>query len=212
VVQIVEGIWSAPTFTLQGAHFQVAGGGERVTLHQVAQYADVSNMAGTPLAGSAFTPEDVRRKYAVLRRECEAVGRPYESILRTYLHLPVILGETREAVEAKVATMPPPLLALFQPSLLAVTVDEAIAHYHGLAAAGVQYFMATLWGHDLETLRLLAERVIPAVNGAVASVAAAKPRYEDASAPDVAPAPSAITAGAAVQQASAKRRWWPRGR
>ncbi len=228
VVQIVQGLWSAPTFSLQGAHFQVAGasaapgplqqphvplliagGGERVTLRQVAQYADVSNMVASPLAGSAFTPEDVRRKYAILHRECEAVGRPYESILRTYLDLPVILGETREAVDAKVATMPPPLRALFQTSLLAVTVDEAIAHYQGLVAAGVQYFMATLWGHDLETLRLLAERVIPAVNGAGATAA---PSYEGASAPAVPSAPSATTAGASAQRASANRRWWPWGR
>jgi hypothetical protein len=32
-----------------------------------------------------------------------------------------------------------------------------------LAAAGVQYFIPCLWGYDLETMRLLAEQVIPEV-------------------------------------------------
>src|SRR5258706_6797455 len=105
--------------------------------------------------------------------------------------------------------MPPPLRALFQTSLLAVTVDEAIAHYQGLVAAGVQYFMATLWGHDLETLRLLAERVIPAVNGAGATTA---PSYEGASPPAVPSAPSATTAGGPGPPGCAHPRLWACGR
>jgi alkanesulfonate monooxygenase SsuD/methylene tetrahydromethanopterin reductase-like flavin-dependent oxidoreductase (luciferase family) len=61
-VQIVRGLWSGRPFTFNGAHFGVhdavlpagpvqqpyvplliAGGGERVTLRQVAEYADMSN-------------------------------------------------------------------------------------------------------------------------------------------------------------------------
>ena len=222
-VQIVEGLWREPTFTFQGRHFQVAGasaapgpmqqphvplmiagGGERVTLRQVAQYADVSNMAASALAGNAFTLDDVRRKYAVLRNHCEAVGRPYDSILRTYLNLPVILADTHAAAEAKVATMPPPLRELFQTSLLAATPAEAIDHYRSLVEAGVQYFMASLWGQDLETLHLLAEKVIPAVNEAVAT---AEPQPDPASSSPV----PATAAEPTAQPASAKRRWlWRR--
>src|SRR5258706_12374907 len=105
--------------------------------------------------------------------------------------------------------MPPPLRALFQTSLLAVTVDEAIAHYQGLVAAGVQYFMATLWGHDLETLRLLAERVIPAVNRAGATAA---PGYEGAPAPAVPSPPIPTTAGASAPPAPPTRPLAARGR
>jgi alkanesulfonate monooxygenase SsuD/methylene tetrahydromethanopterin reductase-like flavin-dependent oxidoreductase (luciferase family) len=182
VIQIIHGLWGEQPFTFRGTQFQVegataapgpmqqphvplmiAGGGERVTLRQVAQYGDVTNFAASPLAGDAHTPDDVRRKYDALRQHCEAIGRPYDSILRSYLNLPVILAETQEAAEAKVATMPPPLLELFRPSMLATTPDKAIAHYRGLVAAGVQYFMCSHWGQDIETLRLLAERVRPAV-------------------------------------------------
>lgn len=225
-VQIVEGLWREPTFTFQGKHFQVtgasaapgpmqqphvplmiAGGGERVTLRQVAQYADVSNMAASALAGNAFTLEDVRRKYAVLRQQCEAVGRPYDSILRTYLNLPVILADTHSAVEAKVATMPPSLRELFDTSLLAATPGEAIDHYRSLVAAGVQYFMASLWGQDLETLHLLAEQVIPAVNDAVATASPGLDR--NSLSPVFATGAPATVAEPSVQPASTNRRRWP---
>jgi alkanesulfonate monooxygenase SsuD/methylene tetrahydromethanopterin reductase-like flavin-dependent oxidoreductase (luciferase family) len=138
----------------------IAGGGERVTLRQVAQYADVSNFAPHPAAGSAYTSDDVRRKYDALRRHCDDMGRPYESILRTYLHFPVILAETPAAVQAKLAMVPSDAR---EPSLLAATPSEAIAHYRDLAAAGVQYFIAATWGHDAETLRLLGQQVRPEI-------------------------------------------------
>ncbi len=184
-VQIVQGVWGAQPFTFQGAHFQVAGvrvapgpmqqphvplmiagGGERVTLRQVAQYGDVSNFAAHADAGSAFTLDDVRRKYEVLRRHCDAVGRPYESILRTYLDIPVVVAKTRAAVQAKLDTIPPPVRTRFQTSTLAATPDEAVAHFRDLAAAGVQYFVVALAGHDVETVRLLGQEVLPRVAGA----------------------------------------------
>jgi alkanesulfonate monooxygenase SsuD/methylene tetrahydromethanopterin reductase-like flavin-dependent oxidoreductase (luciferase family) len=186
-IQIIEGLWRNPTFTFHGRQFHVdgasaapgpqqahvplmiAGGGERVTLRQVAQYGDVANMAASALAGNAFTLDDVRRKYDALKRHCEAVGRPYDAILRSYLNLTTILAPTHAQAEAKANTMPPPLRELFRTSTLIATPDEAIEHYRRLIAAGAQYFMTSLWGHDLETLRLLAEKVIPALNDADAT-------------------------------------------
>jgi alkanesulfonate monooxygenase SsuD/methylene tetrahydromethanopterin reductase-like flavin-dependent oxidoreductase (luciferase family) len=52
----------------------IAGGGERVTLRQVARYADASNFGPNSGAGNAWTPEDVRRKYAVLDDRCARAG------------------------------------------------------------------------------------------------------------------------------------------
>jgi len=110
-----------------------------------------------------------RRKYDALRRHCEAIGRPYDAILRSFLNLTTILAPTHAQAEAKAETMPPPLRELFRTSTLIATPDAAIEHYRGLIAAGAQYFMTSLWGHDLETLHLLAERVIPALNDVNAS-------------------------------------------
>src|SRR5262249_17478754 len=138
----------------------IAGGGERVTLRQVAQYGDACNIGAHAWGGGAFTADDVRRKFDVLRQHCEAVGRPYEAILRTYLNIPVVLGKTRAAVQAKLDAIPAPVRAHFQTSLLAATPEEANAHFRGLVAAGVQYFVVAVWGHDVESVRLLGEQVL----------------------------------------------------
>ncbi len=55
----------------------VGGGGERKTLRLVAQYADATNVFGSP--------EAIAHKYEVLRRHCDAVGRPYDEIERSTL-------------------------------------------------------------------------------------------------------------------------------
>lgn len=179
-VQILEGVWGQQPFTFQGTQFQVAGvrvapgpmqhphvplmicgGGEKVTLRQVAQYGDVANFGAHAWTGSAFTLDDVRRKYDVLRRHCETFGRPYESILRTYLDIPVVLAKTPAAVQAKLESVPLGVRTHFQTSTLAATPDEAVTHFRDLAAAGVQYFVVALYGHDIETVRLLGQEVLP---------------------------------------------------
>jgi F420-dependent oxidoreductase-like protein len=55
----------------------VGGGGERKTLRLVAQYADACNVFGGPVA--------IHRKYEILRRHCEEIGRDPAEIERTTL-------------------------------------------------------------------------------------------------------------------------------
>jgi F420-dependent oxidoreductase-like protein len=55
----------------------IGGGGERKTLRLVAQYGDASNVFGGP--------EKIHHKWDVLRRHCEAVGRPFDEIERSTL-------------------------------------------------------------------------------------------------------------------------------
>ncbi len=62
----------------------IAGGGERVTLRQVAQYADMANFGAHAHVGGAFTGADIARKLAALRDHCVALDRPYDSILRSH--------------------------------------------------------------------------------------------------------------------------------
>ena len=182
-LQVLGGLLDgAPAVTHESPHVRVAnatllgasvpqpripillgGGGERVTLRQVAQYADVSNLSESQHAGTARTTEDVARKYAVLKDHCDALGRPYESILRTHMTLFLILAETPAAVEAKRAEVAPMLSDLLGDSIIAMTPDEAIAYYRRLVEAGVQYFIPAVSGNDEETLHLLAQEVVPAV-------------------------------------------------
>jgi F420-dependent oxidoreductase-like protein len=55
----------------------VGGGGERKTLRLVAKYADATNVFGGP--------EGIHRKYEILRRHCEEVGRDFDEIERSTL-------------------------------------------------------------------------------------------------------------------------------
>ncbi len=179
-VQIVRGLWGAAPFTFHGQHFQVeaalvrptpqqpsvpvliAGGGERVTLRQVAQYADMANFGPHAWVGSAVTIADVERKCLVLRQHCERLGRPYGAILRSHYAF-VLLAKTRTELEAKLAAIPKETLDFWGTILIAGTPDEVSAYYRSLVAAGMQYFVAVLQGDVHETLELLGTRVMPEV-------------------------------------------------
>jgi alkanesulfonate monooxygenase SsuD/methylene tetrahydromethanopterin reductase-like flavin-dependent oxidoreductase (luciferase family) len=179
-MQIVEGLWGSTAFTYTGKYFQVseanvrpgpmqqshvpiliAGGGERVTLRQVAQFADVANFGPDRRVGGAFTPDDIVRKYTVLRQHCEMLGRDYDSILRSYSATPVLLAETQARLMAKLETIPAHIRQGYASSTVAGTPDEACSYYQALAKAGVRYFMVGIYGNDLETMRLLARCVVP---------------------------------------------------
>jgi alkanesulfonate monooxygenase SsuD/methylene tetrahydromethanopterin reductase-like flavin-dependent oxidoreductase (luciferase family) len=139
----------------------VGGGGERTTLHHVARYADASSLGAGAWGGGAASDADVRHKYNVLRAHCAAIGRPYESVLRTFHFVPVLLADNPAAVAAKRERVPPELLASADSASLIGTPEQAVARLKLLVAAGCQYF--TLAVLDADTLRLLAERVVPAV-------------------------------------------------
>jgi alkanesulfonate monooxygenase SsuD/methylene tetrahydromethanopterin reductase-like flavin-dependent oxidoreductase (luciferase family) len=180
-IQIVQGLWNEPSFTYKGNYFQarnafiapgpiqqpyvpvlIAGGGEQVTLRQVAQYADMSNFAAHSWTGSAFSLEDITRKYRALRAHCEATGRPYDAILRSYSTV-ALLARTPSAVEVKKAADPLGIRDFLLSSTVAGTPSEVIPYYQALVDCGVQYFMVGVYSQDRETLSLLAEEVIPAL-------------------------------------------------
>jgi alkanesulfonate monooxygenase SsuD/methylene tetrahydromethanopterin reductase-like flavin-dependent oxidoreductase (luciferase family) len=127
----------------------------------VARYADASSLGAGAWGGGAASDEDVRRKYNVLREHCAAVGRPYASVLRTFHVVPVLLADSVTALEAKRERVPRELLALAGPAALVGTPEQAVERLRPLVAAGCQYF--TLAVLEPDTLRLLAERVVPAV-------------------------------------------------
>jgi alkanesulfonate monooxygenase SsuD/methylene tetrahydromethanopterin reductase-like flavin-dependent oxidoreductase (luciferase family) len=142
----------------------VAGGGERTTLRFVAQYADACNLGAAAWAGHAYTPEDARRKLAILGRHCEALGRSANAVLRTAL-LTTLLAESRTAAQAKLALIPPQRLAFLERLVVAGTPEDAIQRVRTLLEVGFQYVMFFLPAADWESLELLARRVLPSVAG-----------------------------------------------
>ena len=96
-LQIAERMWSGDATPFHGRHYRlerplaspaplagarlpilIGGTGERRTLPLVARYADACNVFDIPDGG-----QTVRHKLDVLRRACEAAGRPYDAIEKT---------------------------------------------------------------------------------------------------------------------------------
>lgn len=178
-VQVVRGLYSGEPLTFEGSVYQltnaklqslpvqrpsvpimIAGGGEKVTLRQVAEYGEVCNFGPYPWTGGAYDPADVTRKYAALRSHCEAVGRPYDEILRSYFTQLTVAPTTQGALDKRAAM---PMIEEFRSGVVAGSPEEIIAHYQGLVDLGVQYFIAWTHSDDHETLRLLAREVVPAL-------------------------------------------------
>jgi F420-dependent oxidoreductase-like protein len=148
-VQVIQSMWTEKEATFEGRYYRVqgainqpkgaqapripmmiAGGGEKVTLRLVAEYADACNMLESP-AGLAH-------KYAVLRKHCDDIGRDYDGIRRTATTV-CIIRDTDEEARASV----PPGLEFAYPGDVGSyglvgtveTVRERIAAY---AEVGVQ--------------------------------------------------------------------------
>jgi alkanesulfonate monooxygenase SsuD/methylene tetrahydromethanopterin reductase-like flavin-dependent oxidoreductase (luciferase family) len=200
-IEFLRGVWSEARMTMHGSYVHaedaalasrpvqqpyvpllIGGGGERVTLRQVAQYADMCNFGPTAGMGSAWGVAEVRRKLAALEQHCADLGRPYEAVLRSHVSSPTIAA-TEEAVEAKLATRADratmteddrepgrprqftthyryPTVEHFTYKVTAGTPAQMVAYYRDLIDAGMQYFIVGC-GQDAEVLRVLAEEVIP---------------------------------------------------
>jgi hypothetical protein len=66
-----------------------------------------------------------------------------------------------------IAIDPPPQLPDdLRASLIACTPSDLIHRYRSLMALGMQYFIALVYGNDLETIRLLSREVIPVLKQA----------------------------------------------
>jgi alkanesulfonate monooxygenase SsuD/methylene tetrahydromethanopterin reductase-like flavin-dependent oxidoreductase (luciferase family) len=183
-IRIVRGLWTGEPFTFSGSYFNVqaatlpagpvqqpyvpvliAGGGERVTLRQVAEYADVSNFGENVHTGGARTLDDTRRKLEALRRHCAAAGRPYAAILKSHIGLPVVVGTSTAALEAKLearfGTLAADRAAFHRASIVSGTPADLVGYYRGLIGLGVRYFIAAMYSDDVESRELLARQVMP---------------------------------------------------
>jgi F420-dependent oxidoreductase-like protein len=172
-VQVILSLWTAEESTFEGEHYRlngainqpkgvqtphvplmIAGGGEKVTLRLVAQYADACNMLESPAR--------LEHKYAVLAKHCAEIGRDHDDIHRTATTVCVI-RETDE--KARAAVRPGSEFAypgdLGSYGLIGTigTVRDRIAAYE---AAGVQELIIGFEDPtDVELIRRFAAEFMP---------------------------------------------------
>ncbi|MFG1644390.1 LLM class F420-dependent oxidoreductase [Amycolatopsis sp. NPDC049252] len=171
-LRIITALWTGNPVTFEGRYYgtdgavnqptgvqrphppvMIAGGGEKVTLRLVARYGDLCNVQESP--------GEVRRKYGILARHCEEVGRDYSTITKTSTSYCIIAGTDEEARAAI-----PPWAPLVFPGELAEygligTVDTIRERLEGYREAGVDELIVGF--HDAldpGTLRTFAREFI----------------------------------------------------
>lgn len=110
----------------------IGGGGEKLTLRVVAKYADLWNIPGRDL-------DTYTRKLDILRQHCVAVGRDYDSIVKTYSAECVAVAATEEKAKEIAAKSP-----YSSSYAIAGTPDQVAAQLQKFVDAGVTYLIVRL--------------------------------------------------------------------
>jgi F420-dependent oxidoreductase-like protein len=166
-VRLILAMWTDQRTTFRGKYFHaenailepkpvqkphppvmIAGGGEQLTLRVVARLGDACNLFGSPA--------EVGRKFAILRRHCEAEQRNYMAIEKTSL-VSLVLAPDEATLAAKRSRLavPDPFRGF------AGTVSDVIDLVGMYRDAGVQLLISSAFKNDMETHELLASDVIP---------------------------------------------------
>jgi alkanesulfonate monooxygenase SsuD/methylene tetrahydromethanopterin reductase-like flavin-dependent oxidoreductase (luciferase family) len=139
----------------------IGGGGEKKTLHIVAQHADMWNVFGTP--------EEVAHKDAVLRFHCGDVGRDQAEIERT-IGCEVTIRSTRPEAERAWLDLlernrTPMSRVEGDPSIWTGTPEQVAETMLGYVRIGFETFIVELPApYDAETMESLAMVVRPMVD------------------------------------------------
>src|SRR5947209_1024561 len=167
-IQVILAMWTQDEATFEGQYYHVrgainspkgvqkphiplliGGGGEKVTLKLVAQYADACNIGGDIAT--------IKHKLAVLKQHCDELGRDYNSIRRTTLIDDCAIAETEADVLAKLTPDQRADLDELRQSALIGTpsmIRERLAQYEeaGVQEIIVRFVDAT----QLDSIRLFA--------------------------------------------------------
>ncbi len=172
-VEIVKAMWTEPEVSYKGAHYVldraqcdpkplqsphppiwIGGGGEQLTLRVVARHATHSNFGGKP--------DEWSHKAEVLKGHCSAVGRDYDEIAKTWSP-EAFTRETEAEVTAAGSRSfwGEPVESWTAGNLVGTPeqVAERIQAYVDLGCTGFVPWCSDY--PDTETMRLLAEKVMP---------------------------------------------------
>ncbi len=172
-VEIVKLMWSEPDASYEGRFFTVkgaqcdpkplqqphppiwiGGGGEQLTLRVVARLATHSNFGGKP--------HEFAHKCEVLKGHCDAVGRDYDEIVKTWSPEVFIRESEQEIVDGGTRSFWGEPFESWRDGNLVGTpeqVVEKLRTYADLGCGGVVPWCSDY--PETESLRLFAEQVMP---------------------------------------------------
>ena len=129
----------------------IGGGGEKLTLRVAAELADWWN-----LSGGSF--DRYSRKLEVLRGHCDAVGRDYDSIVKSWSCECVAVADTREEADRMARRSP-----FYEPDgMFCGTPDDVAEQLRPWIDAGVTHLQLRFADFpSTGSLRLFAREVIP---------------------------------------------------
>lgn len=166
-VQIIRKMWTESPANFTGKHYQInnayceprpnpmppiliGGGGEKRTLRVVAEQADWWNLTGTP--------EEYNHKLGILRSHCDAVGRDYDTIVKTWFGEGIMIAENETDAKRMMENTP---YGITFPSTI-YTPDQIAEHLQQYVALGVQHFIFRFTDFpNTDGIELFAEQVIP---------------------------------------------------
>ena len=171
-VEIILAMWTEPEATFEGTYYQVrgainqpkgvqqphiplliGGGGEKVTLRLVAQYANACNIGGDI--------PTIKHKLAVLKQHCEALGRDYETIKRTTLIDDCVIAETEADVLAKLTPQQRDNLEELHKTWLIGTPEQIRQRLADYEEAGIQELVVRFVdAAQIEPIRLFARECL----------------------------------------------------
>lgn len=166
VIQICQKLWTESPATFEGKYYQiedaycspkpnpmppllVGGGGEQLTLRVVAKYADIWN-----IPGGSF--DNYKHKLNVLRGHCEAVGRDYDEIVKSWSCESIALAPTQAEAEALGAATP------YQNAPIVGDPERVAEQLQAFLDIGVSYLIVRLVDFPkLDGLQLFVNEVMP---------------------------------------------------
>ncbi len=165
-VQIIRKLWTEAPTSFEGQHYRlkdayaeprpnpappllIGGGGEQLTLRVVAKYADWWNLSG----GSY---ETYAHKLQALRRHCEAVGRSYDEIVKSWSANSVAVATTEAEAQRITAASP------YTEDPILGTPDQVAEQLQAFVDLGVTYFIVRLLDFpSLVGIELFIKEVMP---------------------------------------------------
>jgi F420-dependent oxidoreductase-like protein len=173
--QVIHAMWTDDYATVAGQRYQIdgainepkgarqqhpplwiGGGGEKVTLKLVAQYADACNVGGG-------NPDTCRQKLAILKEHCDAVGRNYDDIVKSTSLDMLLLEDGADRAAAIAANRQAWDAERFSNQFLIGGVDVISERIQALIDAGIEYVIVYIprVAYDHTPMLRFAREVLP---------------------------------------------------